>query len=271
MKYNSGKHRSHLFHHKRRGPLLPVGLIIVLVLIGIFFWLIPTDFLRNSLPINVSIPTFTPIPIQPTVTRTPRPVNAHGGTIVFTCTRGQTNHLCAINADGTDFRQITNVERNDYYPTFDPLSNNVIYAASYQGGFDLFAVDLNTDNVSQLTYNIGNVFSPSFSPDGQQIVFVNRVGGGPYSLWISGRNGEYPHSIYTGANTIVATSWSPSGDRIAFAMAVDQQNSYEIFLLDVDNLNNLRRELQEACLALTAVLSGHRMRRICCSAPDRIN
>ena len=101
MKYNSGRHRSHLFHQKRRGPLLPVGLIIVLVLLGVFFWLIPTDFLRNSLPINVSIPTFTPIPIQPTVTRTPRPVNAHGGTIVFTCTRGQTNHLCAINADGS--------------------------------------------------------------------------------------------------------------------------------------------------------------------------
>jgi len=225
MKYDSGKHRSHLFHHKRRGPLLPIGLVIVLVLLGVFFWLIPTDFLRNSLPINVSIPTFTPIPIQPTVTRTPRPVNVHGGTIVFTCTRGQTNHLCAINADGTDFRQITNAERNDYYPTFDPLSSDVVFAASYQGGFDLFAVDLNNDNVSQLTYNIGNVFSPSFSPDGKQIVFVNRVGGGPYSLWISGRNGEYPHSIYTGTNTIVATSWSPSGDRIAFAMAVDQQNS----------------------------------------------
>jgi len=237
MKYNSGKHRSHLFRQKRRGPLLPIGLIIVLVLLGIFFWLIPTDFLRNSLPINVSIPTFTPIPILPTITRTPRPVNVHGGTVVFTCTRGDTNHICAVNADGTNFRQITNAERNDYYPTFDPLSSNVVFAASYQGGFDLFAVDLNTGNVSQLTYNIGNVFSPSFSPDGQQIVFVNRVGGGPYSLWISGRNGEYPHSIYTGTNTIVATSWSPSGDRIAFAMAVNQQNSYEIFLLDVNNLN----------------------------------
>src|ERR1700690_457428 len=236
MKYNSGKHRSYLFRQKRRPPILPIGVVVVLALLGIFFWLIPTDFLRDNLPINLSIPTFTPIPILPTITRTPRPVNAHGGTIVFPCTRGETNHICAINADGTNFRQITNAERNDYYPTFDPLSSNVIFAASYQGGFDLFVVDLKTNNVSQLTYNIGNVFSPSFSPDGQQIVFVNRVAGGPYSIWLSGRNGEYPHSIFNGTNTIVAVSWSPSGDRIAFAMAVDQQNSYEIFLLDVDDL-----------------------------------
>ena len=272
MKYNSGRRRSNLFHQKHRAPLLPVGLIVVLVLLGVFFWLIPTDFLRNSIPINVSIPTFTPIPIEPTVTRTPRPVNAHGGSIIFTCTRGQTNYLCLVNADGSGFQQITNAERNDYYPTFDPLTNNVVFAASYQGGFDLFAVDLKTNNVSQLTYNIGNVFSPSFSPDGQQIVFVNRVGGGPYSLWVSGRNGEFPHSIYTGTNTIVATSWSPSGDRIAFAMAVDQQNSYELFLLNADDLNQPPQRITKGLPGIdgSLVWSPDAKNLLFCAGPDKL-
>jgi Tol biopolymer transport system component len=272
MKYNSGRRRSNLFHQKHRAPLLPVGLIVVLVLLGVFFWLIPTDFLRNSIPINVSIPTFTPIPIEPTVTRTPRPVNAHGGSIIFTCTRGQTNHLCLVNADGSGFQQITNAERTDYYPTFDPLTNNVVFAASYQGGFDLFAVDLKTNNVSQLTYNIGNVFSPSFSPDGQQIVFVNRVGGGPYSLWVSGRNGEFPHSIYTGTNTIVATSWSPSGDRIAFAMAVDQQNSYELFLLNADDLNQPPQRITKGLPGIdgSLVWSPDAKNLLFCAGPDKL-
>ena len=272
MKYNSGKHRSNLFRQKRRGPLLPIGLVIVLVLLGVFFWLIPTDFLRNSLPINVSIPTFTAIPIQPTATRTPRKVNAHGGTIVFTCTRGDTNHLCEINADGSGFQQITNTERNDYYPTFDSLSSNVVFAASYQGGFDLFSITLDNNQVSQLTYNIGNVFSPSFSPDGKQIVFINRVGGGPYSLWIAGRNGEYPHSIYTGTNTIVAVSWSPSGDRIAFAMAVDQQNSYEIFLLDVDDLTQPPQRITKGLPGIdgSLVWSPDAKSLLFCAGPDKL-
>lgn len=271
MKYSSGKRRSNLFRQRRRGPLLPISLII-LALLGVFFWLIPTDFLRNSLPIDVSIPTFTPIPILPTITPTLRSVNAHGGTVVFTCTRGSTNHLCAINADGTNFREITNAERNDYYPTFDPLSNNVVFAASYQGGFDLFAVDLNTGNVAQLTYNAGNIFSPSFSPDGKQIVFVNRVGGGPYSLWISGRNGEFPHSIYTGTNTIVATSWSPSGDRIAFAMAVDQQNSFEIFLLDVNDLKQPPQRITKGLAGIdgSLVWSPDAKNLLFCAGPDRL-
>ena len=271
MKYDSGKHRSRLFRPKRRAPFLPISLII-LALLGIFFWLIPTDFLRNSIPINVPVPTFTLIPIQPTVTRTPRPVNAHGGDIVFTCTRGDTNHICAINADGTNFRQITNAERNDYYPTVDPLSNNVVFAASYQGGFDLFAVDLTTNNVSQLTYNIGNVFSPSFSPDGKQIVFVNRVGGGPFAVWISGRNGEYPHAIYTGTNTIVAVAWSPSGDRIAFAMAVDQQNSYEIFLLDANDLTQPPQRITKGLPGIdgSLVWSPDAKNLLFCAGPDKL-
>jgi Tol biopolymer transport system component len=272
MKYNSGKRRSRLFRQKRSAPILPIGLIVVLALLVGFFWLIPTDFLRNTLPVNVAIPTFTPIPILPTITRTPRPVNVHGGTLVFTCTRGSTNHLCTINADGSGFQQITNSERNDYYPTFDPLSSDVIFAASYQGGFDLFAIDLKMGHVAQLTYNVGNVFSPSFSPDGQQIVFVNRVGGGPYSLWLSGRNGEFPHSIYTGTNTIVAAAWSPSGDRIAFAMAVDQQNSYELFLLDV---NNLKQPPQRITIGLpgidgSLVWSPDAKNILFCAGPDKL-
>jgi Tol biopolymer transport system component len=272
MKYNSGKRRSRLFRQKRSAPILPIGLIVVLALLVGFFWLIPTDFLRNTLPVNVAIPTFTPIPILPTITRTPRPVSIHGGTIVFTCTRGSTNHLCTINADGSGFQQITNSERNDYYPTFDPLSSDVIFAASYQGGFDLFAIDLKSGHESQLTYNVGNVFSPSFSPDGQQIVFVNRVGGGPYSLWLSGRNGELPHSIFTGTNTIVAAAWSPSGDRIAFAMAVDQQNSYELFLLDV---NNLKQPPQRITIGLpgidgSLVWSPDAKNLVFCAGPDKL-
>jgi Tol biopolymer transport system component len=39
--------------------------------------------------------------------------------------------------------------------------------------------------------------------------------------------------LYAGPNTIVAAKWSPHGDTIAFAMAVEKSFAFEVFLLDV--------------------------------------
>jgi TolB protein len=230
MHYDAGKHRDRLFRPTRRRIALPLSLI-VLILAAIGLWLIPTDFLQTSLPINV--PAFTLPPPTPSITPIPRPTPLHGGRIVFTCTRGLTNHLCMIGSDGTHFQQLTTDDNNDYYPVFSPQGDAIVYASNYQGGFDLFRRELADGKTDQLTFNIGNAFSPSFSPDGGRLVFVNRVGSGPYSLWVMGLSGEPPHQIYAGSGTIVAAAWSPSADRIAFAMSVDQHDSYEIFLLSL--------------------------------------
>ena len=78
-----------------------------------------------------------------------------------------------------------------------------------------------------LTDHIGNVISPSFSPDGRRILFANRAAEGPTSLWTIDTTGENADLLYSGPNTIVAADWAPVGKPIAFAMAVDQPDAYE--------------------------------------------
>jgi TolB protein len=78
------------------------------------------------------------------------------------------------------------------------------------------------------------VVSPSFSPDGNRILFANRAAEGPTSLWTVDNNGENADLLYSGPNTIVAADWAPVGHRIAFAMAVDQPDSYEVFIMNDD-------------------------------------
>jgi len=208
--------------------------MLVVILVGLCVLIPSTSLnLKDITSPNNEVPT--PLP---TFTPPPRPTKEHIGRIVFTCTRGDFNQLCMVNADGTDYRQITNVEAHNYYPVFSPLGGSIVYASNQNGGvFDLFLFVFEGSRLIRLTENIGNVISPSFSPDGTTILFANRAADGPTSLWTVENTGENPRLLYAGPNTIVSADWSPDGSTIAFAMAVDQPDAYEIFLMDVDGKN----------------------------------
>lgn len=213
---------------------LPIGLFLVVIAIALCV-IVPSKPINLTGADRSERATATPVA---TFTPTPVPTRANIGRLIFTCTRGEYNQLCMINADGTGFVQLTDVEANNYYPEFSPLGGSVVYASNQNGGvFDLFMFVFEGSRLIQLTQQIGNVISPSFSPDGTRILFANRASVGPTSLWIVDSTGENADLLYSGPNTIVAADWSPAGDTIAFAMAVDQPDAYEIFLINPDGSN----------------------------------
>ena len=214
-----------------RNAGLPIGLIFVVLAIVLCF-LIPSNPITIS---NLTISDRTLPTALPTLTPLPKPTKEHIGRIIFTCTRGDYNQICAVNADGTGYQQLTELEAHSYYPVYSPAGGSVVYASNQNGGvFDLFLYIFNEDQLIRLTENIGNVISPSFSPDGSRILFANRAAEGPTSLWTIDATGENADLLYAAPNTIVAADWSPVGDRIAFAMAVDQPDAYEVFVMDAD-------------------------------------
>jgi len=210
---------------------LPLGLLLVILAIGLCL-LIPTGQI-DILPVNLPDKEL-PTPLA-TFTFPPPPTKEHMGRIIFTCTRGDYNQLCVVNADGTGYQQLTDVEAHNYYPVYSPLGGSIVYASNQNGGyFDLFLFIFQNSKLIRLTNNVGNVISPSFSPDGNKILFANRAAEGPTSLWTVENTGENTNLLYAGPNTIVAADWSPNGSTIAFAMAVDSPDAYEIFLMNSD-------------------------------------
>jgi len=195
-----------------------------------------------STPLNITVldksfERTLPTP-PPTLTLPPPPTKQNIGRLIFTCTRGDYNQLCLINADGTGYQQLTDVEANNYYPTYSPLGGSIVYASNQNGGtFDLFLFIFEGARLIRLTNFIGNVISPSFSPDGKKILFANRAGEGPTSLWTVDNTGENSNLLYAGPNTIVAADWSPDGKTIAFAMAVNKPDEYQVFLMGADGSN----------------------------------
>ncbi|NWG34204.1 MAG: PD40 domain-containing protein [Chloroflexi bacterium] len=237
------RHRLFSRRNSPRAFRLPIGLFLVVIAIGLCLMLPSVNvdlgrFEASDPDLPTALPTFTPLP---------KPTKTNIGRIVFTCTRGDFNQLCLVNADGTGYQQITNVQAHNYYPVYSPLGGSIVYASNQNGGyFDLFLFIFDGARLIRLTENVGNVFSPSFSPDGSTILFANRAGEGPASLWTVENTGKNPRLLYAGPNAIVAADWSPDGGVIAFAMAVDRPDAYEIFLMNADgsNVRQLTRGLE---------------------------
>ncbi|MBN1303089.1 MAG: PD40 domain-containing protein [Anaerolineales bacterium] len=221
-----------LSFRKRPRFRLPCSLLALAGIILLFFLIPATGIDLENYPLLSEAGTSLPRPV--TFTPPPTPTHVHGGRIVYTCTRDEFNQLCLINADGTQPVRLSQYNRHDYYPVFVPNSDHILFASNRMGRFDLYLMLPEEARLFQLTDNIGNAFSPDLSPDGEQVVFVNRPAEGPASIWMMDRTGENPALFYSGPNTIVAVNWSPDGRRLAFAMAVDQPNAYEIFLLDLN-------------------------------------
>lgn len=237
MRRDPTKPQTRLFGRASRGrQRLPLSLLILAVLVALFALVTPGRLPAGINPGSVSLPGPTIVP-----TISPRPTDVHGGRIVFTCTRAEINQICSIRADGSGFQQLTTEDSNTYYPAISRDGQQIIFAVNQYDGFDLYrlAPDV-VDGVRQarsrlkrLTDNIGNAFSPSLSPDGRQVVFVNRVQDRPAALWVMGSNGEEPHPIYSSPRDVVSAAWSPDGSQVALAMAGENAFAYEIFLLDM--------------------------------------
>jgi TolB protein len=145
-----------------------------------------------------------------------------------------------INRDGSDLIQLSDMEASNYYPVFTPDGGSLLFASNRNGPFDLYLLLFGEKQLFQITQNVGNVVSPDYSPDGRRIVFVNRAGDGPPSIWMVNADGLNPRLVYAGTDAIVAAAWSPDGEKIAYAMSVGVPQEYEIFTMNTEGKNHVR-------------------------------
>ncbi len=243
MKYDAGRRRNKLFRQPRnRGPLVPISILIVALLLAAFSLIKPFQFSTNLNinPANVTVPPWTPTP-----TPLPTPTSVHGGHIVFTCTRKNVNQICMIRADGSGYVQLTDGSDNAYYPVMSPDAQSIVFALNQYDIFNLNILTLKDKNVRWLTYQIGNSLSPDFSPDGKQIVFVNRVGNSPSALWLVNSDGKNARQIYAGSKDIVGAAWGPDGHTVGFTMQGSIAFSYDVYTLDLADLKAGPRQVSK--------------------------
>ncbi|MBS0125485.1 Tol-Pal system beta propeller repeat protein TolB [Thetidibacter halocola] len=102
-----------------------------------------------------------------------------------------------------------------FAPRFSPDGQTVVYSMTQGSNTDIFAMNIATGAISQLTSAPSIETAPSYSPDGSRIVFESDRSG-TQQLYVMPASGGEAVRISFGQGRYGTPVWSPRGDMIAF-------------------------------------------------------
>ncbi|MCP5104902.1 MAG: hypothetical protein GY950_16060 [bacterium] len=109
----------------------------------------------------------------------------------------------------------------------------ILFVSTRTGNNDIWIMDEDGSNQQQLTHSPDSEHTPTFSPDGTQIAFVNYT---KKKLLIMDVDGSNHRTIYTStAHQIAYTAWSPDGSKLTFRQG--PYNYYDIWVINSDGSN----------------------------------
>jgi hypothetical protein len=145
-----------------------------------------------------------------------------GNKIIFVRTDGGHSSLCAINPDGSGLEILTTFVHTridgSQAPSISPDGLKIVFSIDPPtgGGVEIFVIDRNGTNLTQLTTNQFNT-KPKFSPDGTKIAFIHHPDGLSYlpgKLFVMSTDGTSQMAI-TPDFSVEQYTWSPDGTRFA--------------------------------------------------------
>jgi len=99
---------------------------------------------------------------------------------------------------------------------FNPVGDKIIMSLlRTDGNSNIYTMDLKTRTTARLTDTNAIDTSPSYSPDGNKVVFTSDRGGRA-QIYVMNADGSNPQRISFGDGTYSEPVWSPRGDLIAF-------------------------------------------------------
>jgi Tol biopolymer transport system component len=138
-------------------------------------------------------------------------------------------HIFVIPADGGTARQLTTGDWSHSAPSFSPDGKWIVFSSLREPNAEnafrksqIYAENVETGEIRQLTHRNGTNGSPSFSPDGKTIAFMS-ADSSDHSAWaesklyMMGADGSNPH-VVSGAldRPISGLVWAADGSSLYF-------------------------------------------------------
>jgi Tol biopolymer transport system component len=91
--------------------------------------------------------------------------------------RPSTLEIWVMNADGSNKRQLTNLNKASFAPYFLPDGKRIIFSSNKADAkgrdFDLYLINIDGTGLERVTYNDTFDGFPMFTPDGKKLVFAS--------------------------------------------------------------------------------------------------
>jgi len=107
----------------------------------------------------------------------------------------------------------------------------IIFDSSVSGNWDIYLVDMDGNNLVNITNKTQNEYDPDVSPDGSTIVYVE--GMNLYTMNIDGSNRRQISDTHND----FAPAWSPDGSKIALISSQTGQQNLDICIVDTNGTN----------------------------------
>jgi Tol biopolymer transport system component len=167
-----------------------------------------------------------------------------GGKIVFQERIDDNTEICSVNADGSDFRNLTQHPGRDMAPSYSPDGSKIAFSSNRAAGtttFEIYVMNADGSDPKMVFGDRAMSIGARWSPDGRSLVFANdredgRVGN--FELFSMSADGGTPARLTTRPKYDVEPVFSPDGKRIAFVSNAD--GNPEIYLMNTDGSGLLR-------------------------------
>ncbi|MEI6290329.1 MAG: DPP IV N-terminal domain-containing protein [Chloroflexota bacterium] len=155
------------------------------------------------------------------------------------------HELFLMDPDGKNMVQLSPIPENtgkrnlndllsDWDPYWSPDGKQIVFASNraniYARANQIFIINVETKELTQLTTANGDSSGPAWSPDGKTIAFMSDRSGN-YEIYTMDTNGKELKQLTKNPKSDRFPRWAPDGTKLIFHS--DRAGSYDLYTLDL--------------------------------------
>ena len=112
----------------------------------------------------------------------------------------------------------------------------ISFSSNRTGNYDIYVMDINGENLLNLTNHPSRDSDPTWAPNGRAFAFVSNRDGNA-EIYIMNLNEAEPRRLTDRPESDTRPAWSPDGKWIAFSSSIPKKQSYDIYKIDINGEN----------------------------------